>query len=691
MVTDINFGSISNIGGRTVTSGSASGLDTEGLINSLVEARRLPAVSLEDDIISNNSQITALNEFSGIVENLQSSLNALRNPTGIGSAGANAFDSRTAFLSTSDGSTASNFVGVVVNDGASVGNFTVEVNQLAQGAIFQSASFTSRDEDIVGSGEAGLLNAGSFELNGSTITVNENDTLNSLATRINNVSSNTDVEASVLQISDTDFRLILTSTDTGLTDGGITIGGDSSNNSGVFADNNFSQIQDPQNSEFNYLVGATSTTISRQTNTINDFVDNVSITLFQETPADTEVTIEVGTDVQAVSEAIVDFVNAYNDLRVFNAEQNQVDDNGDLLETAALSNSLLLDNTISSLASQLASSVNVPTTQAIGASQSTERLGDLGITFVDFVGSEEDDIPATANILEVDPAILTSRIQSNFDDVRGIFELSFVSDNDGLAVFDSGETIRSETLAISVSGGNSAVLTSIDGNSLASDFALDFNTTDERVTGTFNDDTGEFEGAVAGLVAVIQGPAGSAFEGFEILYFGDGDSEESAVVELNGGQKNYTIDVNDDDATAQLTSIRGLELADPIELTYSQAGSSATISGAEGGPLGGLELLYVGGSTETINFNFRQGIADTLFNSLEETFTGDSTGLIAQEISGITTSSNRFQDSIDRIDAQIVTFRDRLLIQFAALEAAIASSESILQLLSAQSDARNNT
>ena len=678
MVTDINFGTLGTVGGKTVTSGSASGLDTEALINSLVETRRLPAVALEGDIEFNNSQITAYNSLAEIVQRLQDSFNSLRNPSGFGSSTQNVFDSRTTFLSTNDGTNAGNYIGVSASDAAAIGKYTIDVNQLAQGAIYQTDApgFATRDTDIV---DTGLLNAGNFDLNGSTITVDADDSLNAIVSKINNVSDDTNVEASILKIADGDFRLVLTNTETGLTDGAITI----TDTDNVFGSKPISQIQPPQNAEIDYIVNGVPTTISRSTNTINDFIDNVTITLFEETPVNTEITIDVDKDITAVSTAIVDFVNGYNDLRVFNAQQNEVDDDGQFLDTAILRNSSILDSVVSGLANIISSTVDSPLQGDLQIDDGIiDRVGDLGIEFDTFNGSSDDGIPLTTNILSIDLATLTTKLQSNFDDVRELFELSFSSDSTEFAILDSGSITSEETLSVTVTGGATAVVTAIDGNDLVSDVNLTYDTTDTRVT----------SGDTPGLVAILKGQNGTAFEGVELFYYGDGDSTDSFATVVEGGEKDYTIDVNDTAETAQLTHIRGLELTTAIDLTYtkSSSGGGASVAGPDGGPFGTFEFLYVGGSTETINFSVQQGIADQLFNNVENLAT-PSTGQIALEISSLLTSNDRIQDSIDRIDRQIVSYRERLLDQFAALEAAISASESILQLLDAQANARNNS
>lgn len=105
--------------------------------------------------------------------------------------------------------------------------------------------------------------------------------------------------------------------------------------------------------------------------------------------------------------------------------------------------------------------------------------------------------------------------------------------------------------------------------------------------------------------------------------------------------------------------------------------------------LGGMQVLYTAAGDATVNVSMTQGVADRLFNALEQSL-DDEDGIVAQEISSLDDRNTRLQDDIDRIDDMIETYRISLLEKFSALEAAIASVNNILQLLDAQAEARAN-
>lgn len=118
-------------------------------------------------------------------------------------------------------------------------------------------------------------------------------------------------------------------------------------------------------------------------------------------------------------------------------------------------------------------------------------------------------------------------------------------------------------------------------------------------------------------------------------------------------------------------------------------GGGISLTAPQDSALGGMQVLYTAAGDATVNVSMTQGVADRLFNALEQSL-DDEDGIVAQEISSLDDRNTRLQDDIDRIDDMIETYRISLLEKFSALEAAIASVNNILQLLDAQAEARAN-
>lgn len=108
---------------------------------------------------------------------------------------------------------ASDFMSITTSADAAPGSHTIEMtssSSIAQARKISSKSFSSYDEALALTGE--------FIINGRAVRVDDTDDLMAIRDKINNVNSGsnaTGVTASILTVSDTDYRLVLTSDNTG--------------------------------------------------------------------------------------------------------------------------------------------------------------------------------------------------------------------------------------------------------------------------------------------------------------------------------------------------------------------------------------------------------------------------------------------------------------------------------------------
>lgn len=128
--------------------------------------------------------------------------------------------------------------------------------------------------------------------------------------------------------------------------------------------------------------------------------------------------------------------------------------------------------------------------------------------------------------------------------------------------------------------------------------------------------------------------------------------------------------------------------------TYTLTSSALTsggvsLTGPDGSPIAGLVVLYTDTDDVTVNMSLTQGVADRLYNIMESVL-DEEEGIVAQEIDSLNERNDRYEEDIARIDVMIENYRFALLDRFSALESAIASVNSILQLLDAQAEARAN-
>jgi len=172
-------------------SGLSSGIDTATIIEQLIAIERRPITLLENQQIREENKLVVLQEINSSLLTAKTSVEALADPSG--------FDLFN--VSSSDESV----VGVSSTGAATAGNFSVEVLSLAQAQTRSSKSFTSNT--------AALGLAGDIVINGKAISIASDDTLQDVRDSISDVSAG--VTAQILKVSDTDYRLLVTSQTTG--------------------------------------------------------------------------------------------------------------------------------------------------------------------------------------------------------------------------------------------------------------------------------------------------------------------------------------------------------------------------------------------------------------------------------------------------------------------------------------------
>lgn len=187
-------------------SGLSSGFDWRSMIDQLIEIEHRPV-----DLVEN--QKTEYEEKLEIFQSLNTSLLSFRtNADNLASA--EAFNLFTTTLSTdSSAYSASDFFSVSTTSSAAPGAHTIEMSaasSIAEARKISSKSFDSYDTALALSGE--------FIINGRAVKIETTDDLNDIMTKINNLNSGanaTEVTASILTVSADNYRLILTSDNTG--------------------------------------------------------------------------------------------------------------------------------------------------------------------------------------------------------------------------------------------------------------------------------------------------------------------------------------------------------------------------------------------------------------------------------------------------------------------------------------------
>ena len=176
--------------------------------------------------------------------------------------------------------------------------------------------------------------------------------------------------------------------------------------------------------------------IERDSNTINDLFNGVTLTLFQAEEG-TTIEIEIERDLTAVKTGLVNFVTAYNNLRQeLNLQLNVDPTTGEPNEDAALFGNSSLEEIDRRLESIIGSGAD-------GTSSAFSVLAQIGI---DFVLNGDLTDPTLRDTLDINEETLDAALLSDPDSVRKLFEFDFSSSDPRFVLlgFD-GSTSHSET------------------------------------------------------------------------------------------------------------------------------------------------------------------------------------------------------------------------------------------------------
>ncbi len=509
MVSEITLGSIYQSNGKTVVGGSQSGLDTQSIIDALVTAKQQPATDLTTKDTAIDAQLKAYSSLTSLLSQFQSAVDTLRNPPGVANDTQNIFQYRTANLSTNTGAAASNYMSVTVTPGAAIQNFTIDsITQLATQAKEQSNTFTLADTTsasavtATGSSSAGLFSAGTITLKNPTggtapqITLAAGDSLQTVVNKFNGVSSQSGIQASIVTVATgattNTYQILFTSTQTG-----AAYDFDLGNSSTVTSDPDgaLSQLtftKGVHDSAQDAIFSINGVTVQRSSNSMSDVINGVTFNLTQATPNGTTLSASIAPDTSIISNAITQFADTYNQLKLFFSTQDQRNSDGTPTATAVLANESELREIESDVANEVTSVVN-------GISQGEpSRLADIGISFDDFAG--DDTNPATKNIMTVDTDKVTAALTSDFNGVRNFFEFNMNSDNSSLAVYSRTNQMNVTAFTLTIDPSTNtfqANYTDTNGNS---------NTV--NLTATANGTSGY----------LLTGPDGSDFAGLQLIY-----------------------------------------------------------------------------------------------------------------------------------------------------------------------------
>jgi len=611
-------------------SGLASGFDYRSLVDAIIQQERQPAARLETQLDKYANQQTALTAYRSRLDALRTAAKALQDGT--------AFDATTSTATVVSGSKA--VATVATSPSTAPGSFRLAVTQLA------------RTEKLAGTGTASstdpLAQTGTITINGVNIDVTAADSLGAIRDRINALDTGASpigVRATILSVSPTDNRLVLTSGASGAT--GITLADTAGSvlqslglQDGAGSVPPAAVLVDGADAFFT-IDGVA---LTRTSNVVADALEGVTLTLTsEEVGAVTD--ISVGRFIDAARGAMQTFIDAYNGLVDFMKSQSIATDSS----RPALYNDSLIRGLRRDLPTNLLTSV-------LGAAPDLATAASVGLS-LDREGK-----------LSLDSTRFESAFTSRYDDLRTLFgeqrtathpDVAFVSSGQGITggTWDV-EITATATTATTVTSGFSGiydagimpdVLTLTDtASGRSADISLTTGMTTAQIVTALSDASIEVT-AEGNEIRITHLSSGSA-AGIDLSVNGTGD----------GASEAWSAPV-----TVQGTDVAGTIGGEPA------TGSGNMLVGDTGTSAAGISIRYTGvalGSAGSVDLTVGTGATvERLLDRYVETG-----GILDLRANQLGSSTERATDRVSDIDRRLEHRRANLLTRFVMMEAAIA-------------------
>ncbi|MFN7671140.1 MAG: flagellar filament capping protein FliD [Planctomycetota bacterium] len=300
--------------------GLASGLDTKAIIQALVAIERRPIAALEQKKTSLGKQKSLFGDLRGLLGKLETAAKALKTTSD--------------FLVRKASSDKEEIVTASAGSAASAGTYNLRVVSLAKAQVNASSGSASPSASLGAPGTLQLDVGGAthfIAVGGVVNGVTEPPTLERIAAAINAAddANATGVRAEVVDTGNSGnnrYQLVVRSEQAG-TASGFSISYDD-------GDPAFQAVINSVGS--NVLTQATDArvqlnggvTVTRSSNTISDLIAGVTLELKSDASPTQSVAITVSNDSTATTKKVQDFVDAYNKVVDFLADQNQLDADG---------------------------------------------------------------------------------------------------------------------------------------------------------------------------------------------------------------------------------------------------------------------------------------------------------------------------------------------------------------------------
>lgn len=299
--------------------GLGSGTDFSTMIDGLIKLERVHVNRLESWKSSWEAKVEKFQELETKLLSLQTTLKSI--------------DTLDEFMTKAVSSSNSDILTATADSQAIVTSHTVEINQLAQNDQLVGYFGTTTDTEVI------FSNTGTFTFSygGESVTLSNipaGTTLQGFISMVNNHADTRDkIRASTINDGDL-YHLQIYGLDLGA-DHRIVI----SNTSGmIFPDGNLIHSQNAVNSQikvdgYPYIADYW---IERDTNSIDDVIDGLTLNLKNTTPAGSPITVGITVDNEGIKENIQNFVDINNEIRSMIKDMTAITTNSDKAEGSIL-------------------------------------------------------------------------------------------------------------------------------------------------------------------------------------------------------------------------------------------------------------------------------------------------------------------------------------------------------------------
>ncbi|MDF2965166.1 MAG: hypothetical protein K0Q51_554 [Rickettsiaceae bacterium] len=523
----INLGSITNIGGKNVSSGLASGMDTKSLVEKQMEVKKKPIEDKEEQVKLNTNKINAYTQMKTLLKDLQLKAKALHNPPSPLDYAENVFNLRKVEGTTNEQESWEKYIKIDAKAGATLASHKITIKKLAVEKVEQfgasgatlatQVGFSSRTASVTKAAPAaGEFKAGTFKINNVDVTLADGDSLDTITNKINYLTSQTNVRAEVFTASSTDFRLRLISTKTGTgSDYEYTI----TDASSILGNLGKATVKAATDAEFQF----DGMDLTRKSNTIDDVIDKIKFTLLAPNtntdPLDQNykyINFSLDKDKDSIKDAIGQFIIAYNDFMQFAAKQQEREEDKSFKETAYLGGDSMFKRSLSVLKNALSYTV-----KGIDSTK-LNNLAGIGLRFYTVPANEKDNIVAAPDSLELkDEKLFYEKLDNNLDEIQKLFEFTFIGPGNKIMPRERKALLDVNNITLKIKTDGLPATDGSDTFDTNEKVAIMYTDTSNVVQTQYADFKADNDATSGNLKGVITGRAGTVIEGFSLYYLGN--------------------------------------------------------------------------------------------------------------------------------------------------------------------------